>query len=163
MGGAHVHLVHFAPTVQKRVISSTLEAGSYQVTEVVAAADLMRATLAYCHGMLDHDDWETSAASWDTSRWPTGCRSCYDTLQRPTMRNIDKGLGIEFASVRQFLWRRRGSGRPGRRLLDNRPAYHTDTCRDYATQSSLSLSLCRPPWRCIGLYLGTIYARRLRL
>ena len=60
--------------------------------------------LAADDGQLDHANWETSAAAWTTSQWSTDCKSCFDTLQKPVMRNIDKRLGIELASLRQFLW-----------------------------------------------------------
>ena len=75
-----MHLVSFASTVQKRVVSSTMKAESYQLADVVEAADLMRATLADCHGCLDHSDWETSASQWCVNQWSTDCRSCAETL-----------------------------------------------------------------------------------
>ena len=126
---AHVHLVNFKSTIQKRVVSSTMKAESYQLTEVVEAADLLRATLADCHGLLDHDHWETSAAAFCMSQWSTDCRSCHDTLQKPVMRNIDKRLGIELAALRQLLWRKRGLDKPDRRLLEERPMDLTDVCQ----------------------------------
>ena len=126
-----VHLVSFASTVQKRVVSSTMKAESYQLTEVVEAADLMRATLADCHGCLDHSNWETSASQWCVSQWSTDCRSCADTLAKPVNKGVDKRLGIELASLRQFLWRRRGEASPDRRLLEEHPpmSERTDICR----------------------------------
>lgn len=124
-----VHLISFSSTIQKRVVSSTMKAESYQLAEVVEAADLLRAALADCHGQLDHANWETSAASWTTSQWSTDCRSCHDTLQKPVTRGIDKRLGIELASLRQFLWRQRGEDKPDKRLLEDRPHVPTDVCR----------------------------------
>ena len=44
------------------------------------------------------------------------------------MRNIDKRFGIELASLRKFLLRQRGSAKPDRRLLEDRPTEYTDTC-----------------------------------
>ena len=38
---AQVHLISFASTVQKRVVNSTIKAETYQLTDVVEAADLM--------------------------------------------------------------------------------------------------------------------------
>ena len=67
----HVHLVSFSSTIQKRVVSSTMKAESYQLTEVVEAADLIRAAIADAHGQLDHSNWESSAASWCKSQWLT--------------------------------------------------------------------------------------------
>ena len=126
-----VHLVSFSSTVQKRVVSSTMKAESYQLTEVVEAADLMRAALADCHGCLDYDDWETSASQWCTNVWSTDCRSCADTLERPVNKGVDKRLGIELASLRQYLWRQRGEPAPDRRLLEEHPplSQRTDVCR----------------------------------
>ena len=128
---AAVHLISFASTVQKRVVSSIMKAASYQLAEVVEAADLLRAALADAHGQLDRSDWESSAASWCVSQWSTDCRSCADILQKPVTRGIDKRLGIELASLRQFLWRRRGEPAPDRRLLEEPPARadRTDLCR----------------------------------
>ena len=87
---AAIHFISFASTVRKRVVSSTLKAESYQLAEVVEAADLLRAALADAHGQLDRSDWESS----------TDCRSCADTLQKPVTRGIDKRLGIELAYLR---------------------------------------------------------------
>ena len=42
---AQVHLISFASTVQKRVVNSTIKAETHQLTDVVEAADLMRAAL----------------------------------------------------------------------------------------------------------------------
>ena len=81
-----------------------MKAESYQLTEVVEGADLMRAALADCHGRLDHGDWETSASQWCVSQWPTNCRSCADTLEKPINNGIDKRLGIELDSLRQYIW-----------------------------------------------------------
>ena len=128
---AQVHLVSFSSTIQKRVVSSTMKAESYQLTEVVEAADLIRAAIADAHGQLDHKDWESSAASWCKSQWLTDCKSCADSLHKPVARGIDKRLGIELASLRQFLWRRRLHDLPDRRLLEELPPddEHTDKCR----------------------------------
>ena len=126
-----VHLVSFASTTLKRVVSSTMKAESYQLTEVVEGADLMRAALADCHGSLDHNDWETSASQWCISQWSTDCRSCADTLKKPVNKGIDKRLGIELASLRQYLWRKRGEPAPDKRLLEELPpmSERTDVCR----------------------------------
>ena len=128
---AQVHCVSFASTIQKRVVSSTMKAESYNLTEVVEAADLIRAAIADAHGQLDHSSWESSAASWCTSLWLTDCKSCESTLHKPVARGIDKRLGIELASLRQFLWRRRYEPAPDRRMLEELPpdAERTDRCR----------------------------------
>ena len=126
-----VHCVSFSSTIQKRVVSSTMKAESYQLTEVVEAADLIRAAIADAHGQLDHRNWEGSAASWCKSQWLTDCKSCADSLHKPVAKGIDKRLGIELASLRQFLWRRRYNDLPDRRLLEELPCDEdrTDKCR----------------------------------
>jgi hypothetical protein len=128
---AQVHLVSYASTICKRVVSSTMKAESYQLTEVVEAADLIRAALCDAHGSLDAARWEQSAASWCKSLWITDCKSAESTLHKPIARGIDKRLGIELASLRQFLWRRRFNALPDRRLLEELPTdeERTDFCR----------------------------------
>ena len=126
---ATVHLISFGSTVQKRVVNSTIKAETYQITDVVEAADLIRATVADLHGQLDHDDWERTAAAWTHSVWFTDCRSAYDTLQKPIAKSVDKRLGIELAALRQLLWRRPGSASPDRRELEERPREPTDLIR----------------------------------
>jgi hypothetical protein len=108
-----------------------MKAESYQLTEVVEAADLIRAAIADAHGQLDHANWESSAASFCKSQWLTDCRSCEQSLHKPVARGIDKRLGIELASLRQFLWRRRFHDLPDRRLLEQLPedSERTDKCR----------------------------------
>ena len=114
----HVHFVSFSSTIQKRVVSSTMKAESYQLTEVVEAADLIRAALCDVHGRLDEKDWESSAASWCKCLWLTDCKSAEATLHTPVTKGIDKRLGIELASLRQYLWRRRFQHLPDKRLLE---------------------------------------------
>ena len=126
---ATVHLVSYSSTVQKRVVNSTIKAETYQLTDVVEAADLLRATLADMHGALNHLEWERSAAAWSTSVWFTDCRSCYDTLQKPIAKTVDKRLGIELAALRQSLWRQSGDVAPDRRSLEDKPPQPTDFIR----------------------------------
>ena len=126
-----VHLISFSSIIQKRVVSSTMKAESYQLTEVVEAADLIRAAIADAHGQLDRKNWENSAASWCKSQWLTDCKSCADSLHNPVARGIDKRLGIELASLRQFIWRRRLHDLADCRLLEELPPdeERTDMCR----------------------------------
>ena len=72
---APVHSNSFASTVQKRVASSAMNTESYQLADVVEAADLLRAAIADAHGQLSHSSWESSWASWWVSQWSTDCRS----------------------------------------------------------------------------------------
>ena len=112
-----------------------MKAESYQITELVEAADLIRATIADAHGDLDHGNWECSAASWCVSQWLTDCKSCADSLHKPVAKPVAQGtgkrLGIELASLRQFLWRRRDHDKPDRRLLEELlpEDERTDRCR----------------------------------
>ena len=107
-----VHLLSFASTIQPRVVNSTIKAETYQLSLVVEAADLIRAAIADARGRLDDRQWETSAASSMKSVWFTDCKSCFDTLQKPIAKTVDKRLGIELASLRQHLWRDSGSHIP---------------------------------------------------
>lgn len=126
---AQVHLVSFSSTVQPRVVNSTIKAEGYQLSAVVECADLLRAAIADAHGKLDHNDWETSAAAFMKCVWHTDCKSVYDTLQKPIAKSVDKRLGIELASLRQYLWRASGSHLPDRRTLEDRPADPSDILR----------------------------------
>ena len=108
-----------------------MKAQFYQLTEVVEGADLIRAALCDAHGLQDKAHWEQSAASWCKSLWITDCKSLESTLCKPVARGIDKRLGIELASLRQYLWRRRHQPLPDQRLLEDLPsrAERTDFCR----------------------------------
>ena len=77
---ASVHLNIFASTVQKRVASSTMNALSYQLADVIESADLLRAAIAVARGQLDHSNDESSSASSCVSQWSTDCCSCAGTL-----------------------------------------------------------------------------------
>ena len=52
-------------------------------------------------------------------------------MEKPVNKGVDKRLGIELASLRQYLWRQRGEPVPDRRLLEERPplSKRTDICR----------------------------------
>ena len=126
---ARVHLVSYASSVQKRVVNSTIKAETYQLTDVVETADMVRATVADAHVPLDPSEWETQAAAWMTSLWLTDCRSCYDTLQKPVAKTVNKRLGIELAALRQHLWRASGAQKPAHRTLEERPPKATDSVR----------------------------------
>ena len=126
---ARVHLISFSSTIQKRVVNSTIKAETYQLTDVIDAADVLRAALADAHGALNRRAWETSSASWMRSIWFTDCRSCYDTLQKPIAKTVDKRLGIELAALRQNLWRQGGKEKPEVRMLEDKPDPPTDIIR----------------------------------
>ena len=131
---AHVHLISFSSTVLDRVVNSTIKAETYQLRNVQESADLIRAAIVHMHGLLDETDWERSAADGMRSVWFTDCKSCYDTLQKPIHKTVDKRLGIELASLRQHLWRDSGSHIPLPRMIEHRPATPSDTLKWIDTQ-----------------------------
>eukprot|EP00972_Heterocapsa_arctica_P025316 3729685-Heterocapsa_arctica.AAC.1 len=61
---AQVHMISFSSTVIKRFVNSTIKAETYQLTDVVEAADLIRAALADARGAVEERQWETTAAAW---------------------------------------------------------------------------------------------------
>jgi len=126
---AMVHLLSFGSVIQPRVANSTIKAESYQLSTVVESAHIIRAAIADCHGRLDHQNWETSASAFMQCVWFTDCKSCYDTLQKPVAKSVDKRLGIELASLRQYLWRDSGSHLPDKRMLEKRPLSPSDIIR----------------------------------
>ena len=75
-------MISFSSTVQQRVVNSTIKSETYQLSDVVQSAGLMRAAVADVHGALDRKQWETTAVKFMTSVELTDCRSAYDTLQK---------------------------------------------------------------------------------
>ena len=126
---AFVHLLSFASVIQPRVVNSTIKAESYQLSNVLESAHIIRAAIADCHGRLDRKNWEDSAAAYMTCVWFTDCKSCYDTLQKPIAKSVDKRLGIELSSLRQYLWRDSGSHLPDKRMLELKPPNPSDSIR----------------------------------
>ncbi len=95
-------LISLSITVQQRVVNSTIKSETDQLSGVVESADLIRAAIADLHGALDRKHWETTAAKFMKSVWFTDCRSAYETLQKPVAKTVDRRLGVEVASLRQF-------------------------------------------------------------
>ena len=126
---ALVNLLSFASVIQPRIVNSTIKAETYQLSNVLESAHIIRAAIADCHGRLDRKNWETSAAAFMTCVWFTDCKSCYDTLQKPIAKSVDKRLGIELSSLRQYLWRDSGSHLPDKRMLELKPPKPSDTIR----------------------------------
>ena len=94
-------MISFSSTVQQRVVNSTIKSETYQLSDVVESADLIRAAIADVHGALDRKQWETTAAKFMKSVfWFTDCRSANDTLQKPIAKTVVKRLGMELASLR---------------------------------------------------------------
>jgi len=107
-----------------------MKAETYQLAAVVESSDLIRAAICDAHGMLDRRNWESSAADFMRSLWSTDCKSCHDALGKPMTKGIDKRLGTELASLRQYLWRESGSHIPNHRMLEkNKPEQCTDRLR----------------------------------
>jgi len=125
----HVSLVSFGSNIIKRVVRSTIQAESYNMQAVVEEADLVRAAVVDCHGLLDRKAWETSASDNMRSVWITDCQSLKSALARPVVKTIDKRLGIELASLRQQLWRFPGRSSLEARLQDEPPPTPTDILR----------------------------------
>eukprot|EP00972_Heterocapsa_arctica_P096623 14254810-Heterocapsa_arctica.AAC.1 len=71
---AQVHMVSFSSTVIKRVVHSTIKDETYQLTDVVEGADLIRAALTDARDAVEERQWQTTAAAWTTSLWFTDCR-----------------------------------------------------------------------------------------
>ena len=127
---AGLHVISFGSNIVRRVCNSTIKAETYQLQLVVENGDLVRASIADAHGLLDRTDWEASAASFCLQVWFTDCMSCHQTLQKPIQsKGMDKRLGIELAALRQCLWRSAGEGRADPRLYDALPMNPTDICR----------------------------------
>ena len=79
------------------------------------------------HGVLQRRHWETTAAAWCHMAWYTDCDSTVQALLRPVQAKIaDKRLGIDFAAMRQSLWRAPGTAGPDR-ADDAMPEVCTDS------------------------------------
>ena len=70
--------------------------------------------------------WEEASPEQYRHVWFTDCQSCYDTLQKPITKSVDKRLGFELASLRQHLWHESGSHILDRRFIEGRPREPSD-------------------------------------
>ena len=127
----HVSLVSYGSSAMKRVVRSTIQAEAYNLQQVVEEADLIRAAVLDCRGLLDRSNWEVSASDQMKSVWIVDCNSIKTALSKPVVRTIDKRLGIELASLRQQLWRYPGRDDVAARVQDGPPDEEqaTDTLR----------------------------------
>ena len=74
-------------------------------------------------------DWEADAAAFMKHVWVSDCESVVSSLNRSVLGKIqDKRLGIEFAAMRQSLWRVPGTAKGDPRMDDERRADTTDVC-----------------------------------
>ena len=133
LGKTKLHVIAWGSTVIRRVCRATVQAETYNLQEAAEHGDLLRAALVDIAGGLGDDKrrWEAVAASKMIHLWVTDCRSAVDALSRPVMAKIkDKRLGIEVASLRQNLWRRKDLIDSDPRELDDQPAvsHQTDRC-----------------------------------
>ena len=81
-------------------------------------------------GQLDSRNWEATAAANLQQIWFTDCKSVHDALVNPVMAKMaDKRLSIEFASMRQSLWRERGEKVGDPTVQDEMPKHPTDKVR----------------------------------
>ena len=124
------HVIGFTSTILRRVCRSTMQAETYNTQYAVESGDIVRAGIADLHGLLDHKQWEASAAAFIHAVWFTDCKSSHDALVAPVQgKSQDKRLGIEIASLRQSIWRKPGEivGLP--HLEEKKPADTTDSIR----------------------------------
>ena len=113
-----LHILSFGSSIVRRVCRSTVQAEAYNLDLCVEESDLLRAALIDLRGLLDHRNWEFSAASKMHAVWFTDCKSLQDALCRTVLANIsDKRLGITLAAMRQSLWRKPGGGLAIPRLM----------------------------------------------
>ena len=125
------HVISFASNTIHRVCRATVQAETYNLQQVVENGDILRAAITDCQGLLDHLNWEASAAAHIRCCWFTDCKSTHAGLLRPVQAKMqDKRLGLEFASLRQSLWRVTGETPVEARLRDDRRAtYVSGTIR----------------------------------
>ena len=117
-----LHVIGYASNSLQRVVSSTMQAETYQLQLGVEAGDVLRAAFVDLMGKLDHKQWERTAAEHMQMCWLTDCKSAESALIRPVLgKHSSKRLGMELASLRQCLWRRRGEAIGDAADLDERP------------------------------------------
>jgi hypothetical protein len=135
------HAIGYGSTVIRRVCRATVQSEGYNLESAVEEGDLLRAAIIDARGLLDHADWENSAAASMTMDWFTDCKSVRDALSKPTLSKItDKRLGITFAAMRMSLWRKPGGGLMPPRLTETRPEQTTDAIHWIDT----AVMLCDP-------------------
>ena len=123
-----LHILSFGSSIVRRVCRSTVQAEAYNLDLCVEENDLLRAALVDLRGLLDHKNWEVSAASKMHAVWFTDCKFLRDALCRTVLASIaDKRLGITLAAMRQSLWRKPGGGLAIPRLMEKRPDDTTDS------------------------------------
>ena len=132
LGSEHLrcHLIGHSSSVIRRVCRSTIQAEAYQLSPGVEEGDRIRVAIADLFNKVGQKTWEADAAAYMQQVWFTDCKSVYDSLRRSVAaKTTDKRLGIEIASLRQYLWRQRGECVGNPTLLDELPDNPTDTVR----------------------------------
>ena len=71
---AMMHLISFSSAALKRVLRATIQAEVYQLQLTVEGMGMVRAAYIDARGLLDHKDWEMSAASQCQAIWFTDCK-----------------------------------------------------------------------------------------
>jgi hypothetical protein len=143
----NLHPFSTSSTSVKRVTRATVQGETYNLQSGVEFGDVMRAAIADMHDRLDRNDWERTSSMFMKHVWCTDCKSSEAALCNPVMGKIqDKRLGIEFAALRQSLWRVEGQALGDPRLCDALPdrAIATDICRWIDTDVMLADPLTKP-------------------
>ena len=76
------HPISIGSQVVRRVCRSTVQAEAYNLDLCVEEADLLRAAIMDLRGLLDRNNWETSAAALIHSAWFMDCKSLRDALSK---------------------------------------------------------------------------------
>ena len=94
-------------------------------------------------GLLNPREWERTAAEHMQMVWLTDCRSAESALVRSVLgKHASKRLGMELASMRQALWRRRGEAIGDSADLDERPG--PDDRTDHVRWIDTDIMPCDP-------------------
>ena len=142
-GVCGVHIIGFASHSLHRVVSSTMQAETYQLQLGVEAGDIIRAAVVDFRGLLNPREWERTAAEHMQMVWLTDCRSAESALVRSVLgKHASKRLGMELASMRQALWRRHGEALGDSADLDERPG--PDDRTDHVRWIDTDIMPCDP-------------------
>ena len=110
---AQVHLLEWSSTTLKRVCRSTLQAETLSSMLGSESAQHLRAALygSLCPKPPGRDEsWAISACDFKEINWLTDCRSLVDYMSSTVGSAVsDKRLAIDLTTLKQELWRPKGS------------------------------------------------------